>query len=42
MFLMALGIAGTCGFADYESRRRRASVADSHFASIINLLFIHF
>ena len=42
MFLVALGIPGTFGFADYESKGRRASDTDSHFGCIINLLFIHF
>ena len=42
MFLMALGIWGTFGFADYESGGRRGSDTDLHFGCIINLLFIHF
>ena len=35
MFLMALGIRGTFGFADYESGRRRDSDTDSHFGCIL-------
>ena len=38
MFLIALGIPGTFGFADYKSRGRRGSVSDPHFGCIINLL----
>ena len=42
MFLMALGIPGTFGFADYESGGRWGSDTDLHFRCIINLLLIHF
>ena len=35
MFLMALGIRGTFGFADYESGEREGSDTDSHFGCII-------
>ena len=42
MFLMALGIPGTFGFADYEFGARRGSDRDSHFVCIINLLLIYF
>ena len=35
MFLMALGIRGTFGFADYEFGGRRVSDTDSHFGCII-------
>ena len=42
MFLMALGIRGIFGFADYESGGRRDSYTDLHFGCIINLLLIHF
>ena len=38
MFLMALGIRATFGFADYESGERRGLDTDSHFSCIINLL----
>ena len=42
MFLMALGIRWTCGFADYESEGRRGSDINSHFGCIINLFLINF
>ena len=42
MFLIALGIPGTFGFADHESGGRPGSDTHSHFGSIINLLLIHF
>ena len=42
MLLMALGIPGTLGFADYESGGRQGSDTDSHFGCIINLLLTHF
>ena len=42
MFLMALGIRGNFGFADYESGKRRGSDTDLHFVCIINLLLKHF
>ena len=42
MFLMALGIPGTFGFADYESGGGggRGSDTGSHFDCIIDLLLI--
>ena len=42
MFLMAFGIQGIFGYADYESGGRRGSETDSHFGCITNLLLIHF
>ena len=42
MFLMELGIQGTFGFVDYESRERWGSDTDSRSGCIINLLLIHF
>ena len=42
MFLMALGIRETFGYADCKSGGRRGSDTVSHFGYIIKLLLINF
>ena len=42
MFLMALGIRGTFGFADCESGEKRGSDTDSNFGCMYIIFFERF